>query len=433
MALGGGNFTIQNKVLPGAYMNFVSAQKIKTNIGERGVVALGLELDWGKDNEMIEVTSEQFAKNAIDIFGYNYADEKLKGIRDLFRNAAKAYFYKLNKDGTKATNDLTTAKYSGTRGNDLKIVIEKNVDDETKFNVKTLLGNKVMDEQIVTEATELTDNNYVVFKKDATLAVNAGVALEGGTNGTVTGQSHQDFLNKLESYGFNALGCLSKEKEITALYVAYTKRLRDEQGVKFQTVLYNTSADYEGVVNLKNKAIEDETGLVYWVTGIIGSCAINSSNTNKIYDGEYTVDTNYTQNELKGCIENGEFVLHKVGDETRVLTDINSLTIISDEKGADFKSNQTIRVLDQAAKDIANIFNNRFLGKIPNNDAGRISFWNEIVNIYNEYVMLQAIEQFDSKEITVGLGEDTKKSIVVNSAIQPINAIEKLYMSTIVS
>ena len=42
--LGGGNFTVQNKVLPGAYINFVSTQTVATNIGERGVVALGLEL-----------------------------------------------------------------------------------------------------------------------------------------------------------------------------------------------------------------------------------------------------------------------------------------------------------------------------------------------------------------------------------------------------
>lgn len=431
--LGGGNFTTQNKVLPGAYINFVSAQKIKTNMGERGTVALGLELDWGKDGEIIEVTAEQFIKNAIDVFGYEFSNEKLKGIRDLFKNSVKGYFYKLNNGGEKASNDFASAKYAGIRGNDLKIAIEKNIDDETKFNVKTLLDNKVMDQQTVATVSDLVENDYVTFKTTATLSVTAGTALTGGTNGTITGQSHQDFLNKVESYNFNALGCLSKETEITALYTAYTKRLRDEQGVKFQTVLYNTSADYEAIVNLKNKAVEDETALIYWATGIIGGCSINSSNTNKTYDGEYTVNTEYTQSELKDCIKNGEFVLHKVGDEVRVLTDINSLLSITDKKGEDFKSNQTIRVLDQSAMDIANIFNNRYQGKIPNNNSGRVSLWNDIVTLYKEYERLQAIEQFDSKEVTVEAGEEVKKSVVINSTIQPINAIEKLYMSTVVN
>lgn len=430
--LGGGTFTKQNKILPGSYINFVSTQSVGSNIGERGVVALGLELDWGKDNEIIEITAEQFNKEANKIFGYDYGHTSLRGLRDLFKNAVKGYFYKLNSEGQKASNDYATAKYTGKRGNDLKIVIEKNIDDETKFDVITLLETSQIDKQTVSNSSELVDNNYIVFKKDATLAVTALKPLEGGTNGSVTGQSHQDFLNKIESYNFNTLGCLSKEKEITTLYVEYTKRLREEQGVKFQTVVFNNQADYEGIINLKNSAVEEETGLIYWVTGIIAGCNVNSSNTNKIYDGEYTINSDYTQTQLQECIQKGEFVLHKVGNEIRVLVDINSLTELTNEKGEEFKSNQTIRVLDQIATDIASTFNKRYLGKIQNNDSGRISLWNDVVSLFKQYVTLQAIEKFDSNEITVEQGND-KKSVVVNSLVQVINSMEKLYMSVVVS
>lgn len=429
--LGGGTFTTQNKVLPGAYINFVSVQNVSSSIGERGTAAMGLELDFGKDNEIFEVSSEEFIKNSTKIFGYDYANEKMKGLRDLFKNITRAYFYRLNSGVEKASNNYATAKYSGIRGNDLKIVIEKNIDDTNKFDVTTLLDTNRVDKQTVSKSSELIDNDYVVFKKNAELTITASTPLQGGANGEVTGNAHQDFLNKLESYSFNALGCLSKEKEITGLYVAYTKRLRDEQGVKFQTVLYNTNANYEGVVNLKNKATEDETGLIYWVTGAIAGCAINASNTNKVYDGEYEVDTNYTQSELKECIKNGELVLHNVGNEVRVLTDINSLVDTSSEKGEDFKSNQTIRVLDQVATDVASVFNSKYLGKIPNNDSGRVSLWNDIISLFKGYQTIQAIENFNSEEITVEAGND-KKSVVVNSKVQPINAIEKLYMSTVV-
>ena len=139
MALGGGTFKVQNKVLPGTYINFVSAQNGKTNMGERGVVALGLELDWGKDNEVIEVTAKQFETDTLKIFGYDITSEKMKGLRDLFKNTTKGYFYKLNNEGEKATNTFATAKYTGIRGNSLKIVIEKNLDDETKYDVSTLI------------------------------------------------------------------------------------------------------------------------------------------------------------------------------------------------------------------------------------------------------------------------------------------------------
>ena len=47
MALGGGTFTVQNKELPGAYINFVSAASADASLSERGIVTMPLELDWG--------------------------------------------------------------------------------------------------------------------------------------------------------------------------------------------------------------------------------------------------------------------------------------------------------------------------------------------------------------------------------------------------
>lgn len=429
MALGGGTFIGQNKKLPGTYINFVSAQKATSLIGERGVAAMAIEMDWGKDGEIIEVTAESFAKNSLQIFGYEYANEKLKGLRDLFKNITKAYFYRLNS-GNKATNDLATAKCSGTRGNDLKIVISKNLDDETKYDVYTYLGTKEVDVQTIKEASELKENEYVTFNIE-TLEVTAGKALAGGTNGEINGEAHQKFLDKLESYSINAVGCVSKDEATSKLYVEYVKRLRDAQGIKFQVVLFNCAADYEGVVNVKNTTVEDETGLIYWVTGVIAGCEINKSNTNKTYDGEYTVNADYTQTQLENSIDKGEFVLHKVGDEIRVLVDINSLVSTTNEKGEDFKSNQTIRVLDQIATDVASIFNSKYLGKIPNNDAGRTSLWSDIVTLFKNYQTLQAIENFEDQDISVGAGND-KKSVAIDTAVQVINAMEKLYMTVVV-
>lgn len=44
---GGGQWTTQNKVLGGAYINFISAARVTTNLSERGVASMPLELDWG--------------------------------------------------------------------------------------------------------------------------------------------------------------------------------------------------------------------------------------------------------------------------------------------------------------------------------------------------------------------------------------------------
>ncbi|HBF4082244.1 phage tail sheath family protein [Clostridioides difficile] len=436
MALGGGTFITQNKILPGAYINFISAKRATSSLSDRGIVAMPIELDWGIDEEVFTVTSDDFEKYATKHFGYDYTHEKLKGLRDLFKNIRLGYFYKLNK-GVKASCTIAIAKYSGIRGNDLKVIVTTNIDDNTKFDVITLLDNKKVDTQIAKVITDLEDNDYVNWKKDATLEASAGLVFTGGANGeAVTGAEYQAFLDKIESYSFNALGCLATTTEIKSLFVEFTKRMRDKVGAKFQTVLYKKSdADYEGVVSVENK-IKDtellESSLIYWTTGAIAGCDINKSNTNKRYDGEFDVDVNYTQIQLEEALKTGKFIFHKVGDEVHVLEDINTFVSFTDDKNDDFSSNQSVRVLDQIANDIATLFNEKYLGKVPNDKAGRISFWNDIIKHHKELENIRAIEDFKTDDVSVELGND-KKTVIVSDAVKVINAMSKLYMTVSVS
>lgn len=437
MALGGGTFTSQNKKLPGSYINFISLASASASLSDRGIAAMAFELDWGIDGSVFEVTNSDFQKNSMKTFGYDYSSDKLKGLRDLFKNARTLYAYRLNSGGTKATSLYGEARYTGTRGNDLKIVVQTNVDDATKSDVKTYLGTVLVDSQTVTTAdktTALADNDYIVWSDDVELTATAGTKLSGGTNGSVTNANHQTFLSKIESYSFNAIGVVSTTEAINGLYNAFAKRLRDEMGIKFQSVTYRTAADFEGCVNVKNKTTdknESEASLVYWVTGLVAGTAVNKSATNKVYDGEFTVDVDYTQTQLESAIDAGEFMLHQVGSEMRVLADINSLVTISDEKGDVFKENQTIRVIDQIANDIATLFNEKYLGVVPNDASGRISLWTDIVKHHRQLQDIRAIENFDSSDVTVEQG-DTKKSVVVGDAITVINAMTQLYMTCVI-
>lgn len=435
MAYGGGTFVFQNKTLPGAYINFVSAARASATLSDRGYATMPLELDWGKDGEVFEVTSGDFQKNSVELFGYDYTHEKLKGLRDLFQYCQTLYAYRLNSGGAKATCTLATAKYSGVRGNDLLITVAANVDDEDAFDVKTLLGGVLVDEQTVTAMSELQDNPYVVWKAEAILAASAGIPLTGGTNADVTGKNHQDYLNAIESYTFNTMGVDTTDDVIKNLYVSFVKRMRDEVGVKFQLVLYDKKADYMGVINVKNTVKDADASaasLVYWVTGASAGCAVNKSNQNKVYNGEFTVNTDYTQSELTKAIQNGEFTFHKVGDDTRVLDDINSYTNVTDEQGDVFCDNQVVRVCDQIGNDIAVMFNTRFLGTTPNDKAGRTSFWACIVKHHQQLQDVRAIEDFSDDDVTVEQG-DTKKAVVVNDAITVTVAMGKLYMTVTVA
>lgn len=435
MALGGGSFTSQNKKLPGAYINFVSLASATASLSERGIATMPLELDWGKEGEVFEVTNEDFQKNTLKIFGYPYDHAKLKGLRDLFLGARTLYAYRLNGGGTKASNTYAEALYGGTRGNDLKIVIQENADDDEKFDVKTLMGTTEVDSQTVSAASELIANDYVSFKGTASLAVTASTPLTGGTNKTVDGTAHQTYLDKIQPYSFNIMGVVVTDDTTKKLYASFVKRMRDELGIKFQVVLHKHAGDSIGVINVKNDATdsgESAASCVYWVTGAESGCAVNKSCQNKLYDGEFTIDTDFTQSELEQALENGEFVLHQVNGDVRVLDDINSLVTTTDTMGDIFKDNQCIRVIDQIANDIAVLFNTKYLGVVPNDAAGRLSLWSDIVKHHQQLQDIRAIENFADSAITVEQG-DTKKSVVVSDAIEVVSSMGQLYMTVTVS
>lgn len=436
MALGGGTFVTQNKVIPGSYMNFVSAAKASAKLSDRGVVTMPLSLDWGNEDGIFEVANGDFQKSTMKLFGYAYTDDKMKGLRDLFLNAKTLYAYRLNGGGKKASNTFATAKYSGTRGNALKIVIQKNADNDSLFDVSTYMELSKVDAQTVDKASALTDNNYVVFKKDATLTVTASIPLAGGENGTVSGDAYQNYIDKIEAYSFNAMGVVVNDETTKGLFAAFNKRMRDEVGAKFQLILYQyKKADYMGTISVKNKVLDDgadEASLVYWVTGVSGGCAVNKSNQNKIYDGEFTPDLNYTQNELEKAIKAGEFTLHSVNGTPRVLKDINTLVSTTDECGDDFKDNQTVRVCDQIANDVAVVFATKYMGAVANINSGRTSLWSDLVKIHTELQKINAIESFKDSDITVAQG-DTKKSVVVTDNITVVNAMSEMYMTVCVA
>jgi hypothetical protein len=440
MALGGGTFLTQNKTIPGTYHNFISAARAFVNLSERGYVGLPMVLDWGVDGDVFTVTQEALQKDSLKIFGYDYTHEKLKGIRDVFKNAHTVFFYRLEEGAAAASNSFGKACFKGIRGNDLKVVISANVDEPAKFDVQTYLGTTLVEEQLaVVSAADLEDNDFVVWNDEAILAETAGTNFTGGTNGTgLTGTAYQNALDALEAYGFNTLGCLSDEPTIKLLFVEYTKRLRDSVGAKFQLVGHKLgAADHEGVIDLQNDAIgigEEVFGAVYWSVGAQAGVAVNKSNTNKVYNGEFTLDMaeTKTQQQLTALLNSGKYVFHRVGEEIRVLEDVNTFTSFTVDKNEDFSMNQVIRVLDQIAIDTATLFNTRYLGKVPNDQSGRVSLWGDIVTHRRELQGIRAIQDFDPDQVVVAQG-NSKKSVVVDEVVEPTVAMSQLYVTTTVA
>lgn len=429
--LGGGNFITQNKVLPGTYINFVSVPRPSNVFGERGFATIGMSLGWGDD--IITVSKEELQKDSLKLLGYSFDDVKLRPIREVLLSAKTVYVGRLDNKGEKAkatANGLTfTAKYPGVRGNDLVVVIKADIDNKEGVICDTFFGKVKVDSQRLKKGEAVKSNDYFDVTGTANYegANGESVQFKGGTDSEVSVKSHQDYLANIESYYFNVIGYAGKDDSISSLYVSFVKRLRDEVGKKCQAVLFNKAANYEGVINVTSRAVEDEAGFVYFVTGAIAGANVNKGLDNSLYLGEFTLKDRYVQRDLEKAILKGEFVLHKSDDKVRVLEDINSFVDFSVDKNEDFKQNQVIRVLDQIAMDISKIFGERYVGKVQNNADGRVSLWADITSHANKLLKLGAIEDFKPDDVVVMPGED-KDSVDVEYLVKPVMVMRKLYM-----
>lgn len=451
MALGGGTWQFQNKILPGTYINFASKVRAEADISERGYATMALPFNWGPENVVFPVTAEEFQGKSLSIFGYDYTADELKGLRDLFINAKTVYFYRLSNNAVAAKNGMGTAKYAGVRGNDITTEVATDVDDPDTFDVKTYIKvdgiNTLVDNQKQVKAwTDVTDNDYVKWSRaGGNMVATAGTPMIGGSNGDeITGAQYQAYIDAISPYYFNTMGYPGTDTKIQSLLINFCKRMRDDVGSKFQLVLYGAEGvDYEGVISIANKATDSgvsPASLVYWVTGAEASCAINASLTNTTYNGEFTVDTNYSQSQLSAGIQKGRLMFHNVhrtvsGElvgETKVLTDINTFTSFVKKKSSDFSLNQVIRVLDQDATDIANLFNKQYLGSEQNDEDGRTALWGDIVALHKEYQRVRAIQNFKAEDIPVPTQGTTKTAVLVQYEIQPTCCMEKLYINVIV-
>jgi len=435
----GGNWTVQNKTRPGVYINFKSERQAIGTIGERGIVSMPLHLGWGPAKQIIEIEG---SSDTFDVLGYAITAPQLLLVREALKRARTLLLYRLNA-GTKASaaiGDLTvTAKHGGVRGNDIKIVVEHNIANNTKYDVKTLVDNVEVHSQTVSGIDDLVDNGWVTFSGSGDLTVTAGTALSGGANGTVTAQDYLDYMAAIEVHDFQTIGLTVTDEMTKEVFVSFAKRLRDEEGKKIQVVMENyPTASYEGVISVKNGVVlADGTTLtaaqaVAWVAGATAGAAANESLTYTEYDGAVDVSPKYTNSQIVSALQEGEFLFTASNGRAVVEQDINTLTTFTPEKNQSFRKNRVLRVLDQLANDYKRVFSESYIGKVPNDDDGRNLFKGECINITNQYQNMNAIQNFDSQtDIEVLPGTDSD-AIVVNQWVQPVDSIEKIYMTVTV-
>lgn len=432
--MSGGTWLEQNKTRPGVYINFESTPKPLGVIGERGIVTMALPLSWGESKAVIAINA---GEDTTSLLGYAITAPQLLLVHEALKQAKTVLLYRLNT-GAKATavsGSLTaTAKHGGVRGNDISLVIEQDM-DSAAYIVRTLVSGTVVDTQTSATAEALVSNDWVVFSGVGALTAAASLPLAGGTDNVVTNQDHSDYLAAIEVNDFNAMALVSADATLKSLYAAFVKRLRETEGDKVQLVVENyPEADYEGVVSVKNGVVlADGTTLTAaqataWMAGATAGAAVNQSLTYQPYDGAVDASPRLTNSQIEEALRAGEIVFTRNNGRIVVEQDINTLTTFTLTKGREFSKNRVLRVLDGISNDFKRTFELSFIGKVGNDADGRNLLRNECNKYLESLQNLNAIQNFDAQtDVSIQAGSNTD-IVSVEVDIQPVDAIEKIYM-----
>lgn len=437
--MAGGTFVTMNKVRPGAYINFESVPKPLMTVAERGVVTMPVAMEWGPQGKMITLLSEDLLNgNSIPKIGYDAFDAESLVFREALKNAYKAYIFRADKGGEKATATLgaltASALYAGVVGNKISVAV---IAAEDKFKVQTFLNGALKDEQTVSTIAELAANDWVEFSGDGAPTANAGTKLTGGTNGTVSAAILADYFKEAEKFKWNTMGIPLDTASIGAQVTAFIKRMRDDLGKKCQAVVVDyPNADYEGIISVSQgykTSTEEITKYIFAATvaGMTAGANVNQSNTYATVDADAVeIVGELTDDEIEEALQSGKFIISRRDDDVIVVEqDINTFKSFVPKKGKEFAKNRVIRCLDEINNTTKLTWEKSYVGKVDNNEEGRNLFKADLINFGNQLQNLNAITDFDGNaDIAVSKGQNIE-DVIADWAITPVDAMEKLYMT----
>ena len=437
--MNGGTFTPGVEQLrPGVYFNFTMRANDRITSSERGRVALPIHMNWGPVHEMIEISSETDAINKI---GIDIADPSLILLREAKKLSRTVLVYRVN-DGDRANAQLgsiqlVTARYSGTRGNDIQIVIHQNVLDANLYDVDTFFNTRRVNRQTVSMFDELVANDHVEFQGTGVPTATAGTMLTGGADQVALNEDYTDFMAACEAQWLDVVALPVENESLKVTFVSFIRRMRN-RGNKITGVLANHAANYEGITNVTNGVIMDNgrtltaAATVAWVAGASAGATLTQSLTFMEYAGAIDAIPRLEHSAIEAGLQRGEFMFNFNSRERTVAVeqDINSLLGQSR-----LSKNKIVRTIDAIERDISQsiremIKNRKGTGvDIPANEDGAAIIKVAVATYLNMMQDNNIIRNFEmDSDIDVHI-TDAGDGFMVRLAIQPVDSAEKFYFN----
>ncbi|WP_110931944.1 phage tail sheath family protein [Paenibacillus bouchesdurhonensis] len=418
MAAGNWNLTSQ-PVLPGLFMNFVSAAGAAIVPGARGVVVAPVKAHWGPIGQFVEVTSENAIKELFSNDEFSGATayttlflsllggaKKLLAYRMADSSAAAAEIVLKNSEASPADALKVSAKYAGERGNAFKVTIQPSLAVPDVKELKLYEGNTLLRtitlgngdvDAAVAAINKDSGNKWIVAEKlaEGVLADVSGVALEGGASG-ISGITNADYIAATEAFETQDFHVLTldgvTDAALRTSLVAWVKRVRSEgKGIMAtlggsmaedtgadavnKAIARSAAADFEGIINVGTGAVLNgksysSAQVASWVAGLIAGQALKESTTYAASPFD-DVTRRWTRSEQEQAVQNGVFLLVHDGRRVKVLRGVNSLITLQQGQNKGWKKIRKVRVIDQINADLQRQAEDHYIGKVNNTAEGR--------------------------------------------------------------
>ena len=446
---------MQTHILPGFYNTFkaVPMSNYQQN-GVLGVAAIGMVMDWGKDDEPTELLSEDLITGASQRkIGYTISNtESILPYMLTLISAPRAYFVKMNKNGVKASvtvGDIKIeAKYKGIFGNNLSVVITENTPSTGKYTIVVNISGVRRESFVVSNVDELlaVNSNYVVFSTEEaspTITATTGATLINGTNGTVDTTSYQAFKDELKYKQFNVCAIMLtndtanqtvidfvnnqvkvKNKLVTG--IVYNKPMLNdrniisvEQGIECDDFTITTELNIPFVASLRAGCPLNESLTDLNLTELVGARKI----INPINDDDDV--------ELENAVAQGRFVYRYINDgSVRIVQDINTLVNFTTDEPKGYRKNRHIAIIDYLVNEEQRIAHDGVIGKYSNTEEKRTNVKARFINIFKELFDMGAIREYDPlTDLILNMGDETDK-VNVNQVVKPTDSIEIFNVTT---
>lgn len=435
----------ENKIIPDVYQRYSSQSSLVMQPSTRGIVTIAKDLAWGPVGVVQTIDA---GEDMTPYTGYDATDPSNRWVQEMLKGTNRTsgpyriLLYRLDgtggKEATVTTGSLTaTAKYPGTRGNDITIVVTDLTEPEDSFQVSTVVDGRIVDSQIIETINQLVTNDWVTFSGTGAPTATVGAPMTGGANPVSAASDWSDYTEVIEAYRFDAMVYDGTDSTVRTALLNFIRRYFDDNGRQAQLVAAGlTNPDSRWVVNVSSGVVlSDGTALTpqqvcWWAGGALAGAQYNQDLTGASYPDAVEVTPKLKRSDLEAGIQAGKWMLADDGEgRVTVVYDINSLTTYTKDITEPYHLNRTMRVAMVSGNDVNDVFGRQFKGAEDNNDTGRMNLKATLVDYLLTMQDNRGIQNFDGKtDVQVYQGAKID-SVRVDAILWPVGSTNFIYVT----